>query len=212
MVVFKNKLFSKCDMFPNTDFIGNADFILNDNDEKDAEIEEKIISMYPNFDFVLNDDGTKIIDVVATEPDISILITQKKQELSAECKKQIVAGFTIGDDHYSLTLEDEINIASMRERAKNGQPVQYHADGKPCRIYTAEEFIPIANAAEAHITHHTTYNNLLMRQVEAMTNADEINDVQYGVTELTGEFMESYEMIMTPLAKNIDNSTNEIAI
>lgn len=68
MVVFKNKLFSKCDMFPNTDFIGNADFILDDNDEKDAEIEEKIISMYPNFDFVLNDDGTKIVDVVATEP------------------------------------------------------------------------------------------------------------------------------------------------
>ena len=68
MVVFKNKLFSKCDMFPDTDFIGNADFILDDNDEKDAEIEEKIISMYPNFDFVLNDDGTKIIDVVATEP------------------------------------------------------------------------------------------------------------------------------------------------
>lgn len=68
MVVFKNKLFSKCDMFPNTDFIGNADFILDDNDEKDAEIEEKIISMYPNFDFILNDDGTKIIDVVATEP------------------------------------------------------------------------------------------------------------------------------------------------
>ena len=24
--------------------------------------------MYPNFDFVLNDDGTKIIDVIATEP------------------------------------------------------------------------------------------------------------------------------------------------
>ena len=68
MVVFENKLFSKCDMFPNTDFIGNADFILNDNDGNDAEIEEKIISMYPNFDFVLNDDGTKIIDVVATEP------------------------------------------------------------------------------------------------------------------------------------------------
>lgn len=68
MVVFKNKLFSKCDMFPNTDFIGNADFILDDNKEKDAEIEEKIISMYPNFDFVLNDDGTKIIDVAAAEP------------------------------------------------------------------------------------------------------------------------------------------------
>lgn len=68
MIIYKEKSFLKMKLYPDTDWIGNADFILNDNDEKDAEIEEKIISMYPNFDFVLNDDGTKIIDVVATEP------------------------------------------------------------------------------------------------------------------------------------------------
>ena len=68
MIIRKDKTYSKSSLYPNTDWIGNADFILNDNDEKDAEIEEKIISMYPNFDFVLNDDGTKIIDVIATEP------------------------------------------------------------------------------------------------------------------------------------------------
>ena len=68
MIVYKDKTFLKMDLYPNSDWIGDADFILDDNDEKDAEIEEKIISMYPNFDFVLNDDGTKIADVVATEP------------------------------------------------------------------------------------------------------------------------------------------------
>ena len=68
MIIFKDKSFLKIDLYPDTDWVGNADFILDDNDEKNAEIEEKIISMYPNFDFVLNDDGTKIIDVVATEP------------------------------------------------------------------------------------------------------------------------------------------------
>ena len=68
MIVNKDKSYNKNSLYPNTDWIGNADFILDDNKEKDAEIEEKIISMYPNFDFVLNDDGTKIIDVVATEP------------------------------------------------------------------------------------------------------------------------------------------------
>lgn len=83
MVVFKNKLFSKCDMFPNTDFIGNADFILDDNDEKDAEIEGKIISMYPNFDFVLNDDGTKIVDVVAVEPQPAPPAITQEQRLTA---------------------------------------------------------------------------------------------------------------------------------
>ena len=68
MVVYKDKRYAKCSLFPNTDWFSDADWVLNDNDEKDAEIEEKIISMYPNFDFILNDDGTKIIDVVATEP------------------------------------------------------------------------------------------------------------------------------------------------
>ena len=67
MVVFKNKQFVKCEEFPDTDFTGNADWVLDDNDEKNAEIEEKIISLYPNYDFVLGDDGN-IADVTATEP------------------------------------------------------------------------------------------------------------------------------------------------
>lgn len=67
MVVFKNKQFVKCEEFPDTDFTGNANWVLDDNDEKDAEIEEKIISLYPNFEFVIGDDGN-ISDVTATEP------------------------------------------------------------------------------------------------------------------------------------------------
>ena len=67
MVVFKNKQFVKCEEFPDTDFTGNADWVLDDNDSKDAEIEEKIISLYPNFDFVFDDNGN-IADVTATEP------------------------------------------------------------------------------------------------------------------------------------------------
>lgn len=68
MIIFKDKSFLKMDLYPDTDWLGNADYILDDNDENDAEIEEKIISMYPNFDFILNDDGSKMLDVVATEP------------------------------------------------------------------------------------------------------------------------------------------------
>ena len=67
MVVFKNKQFVKCEEFPDTDFTGNADWVLDDNDEKDAELEAKIISLYPNFEFVFDDDGN-IADVTATEP------------------------------------------------------------------------------------------------------------------------------------------------
>lgn len=68
MVVFRNKQFVKCEEFPNTDFVGNADWVLDDNNEDDAKIEEKIIRLYPNFDFVLGDDG-KPVDVTETEPE-----------------------------------------------------------------------------------------------------------------------------------------------
>lgn len=67
MVVFKNKQFVKCEEFPDTDWIGNSDWVLDDNDERDAELEAKIISLYPNFEFVFDDDGN-ISDVVETEP------------------------------------------------------------------------------------------------------------------------------------------------
>ena len=66
MIIFKDKTFLKMDLYPDTDWLGNADYILDDNDEKDAELEEKIISLYPNFDFVFDDDGN-IADVTATE-------------------------------------------------------------------------------------------------------------------------------------------------
>lgn len=66
MIIYKNKRFVKCNLFPNSDWIGNADWVLND--EIDAELENKIIDLYPNFDFVLDDNG-KLVDVVEIKPE-----------------------------------------------------------------------------------------------------------------------------------------------
>lgn len=198
MIVYKDKRFISNSEYPDTDWVGDADFILDDNNENDAEIEEKIISMYPNFDFVLNDDGN-ISDVVETSEPINEIISQKKAELSEECEKVIVAGVDVGDAHYSLTIEDQANILAWMAVAQTGKAVPYHQDGQPCRVYTADEFMEVANAAVAYKTHHTTYCNLLMRQVEAMTDADEVKAVQYGITQLEGEYAEQYQIIMASL-------------
>ena len=82
MIVFKNKLFAKCEEFPDTDWIGNTDWVLDDNDEKDLKIEEKIISLYPNFEFVLDGNGN-ISDVVETEPEPMPPEITAEQRLSA---------------------------------------------------------------------------------------------------------------------------------
>ena len=199
MIVNKDKSYNKNSLYPNTDWIGDADFILNDNDEKDAELESKIIEFYPNFEIVLNDDGSKIVDVVATSEPIDKVISQKKAELSAECEKAIVAGVDVGDAHYSLTIEDQANILALTPLAQAGNSVFYHQDGEMCREYSSDEFLAVVNAATVFKTLQTTYCNLLMRQVEAMTDAEEVRAVKYGVTELTGEFAERYEMIKSTL-------------
>ena len=198
MIIFKDKSFLKMDLYPNTDWLGNADFILDDNDESDAELEAKIISLYPNFEFVFGNDGN-IADVVETSEPINEVISQKKSELSAECEKTIVAGVDVGDAHYSLTIEDQANILAWMAVAQTGKAVPYHQDGQPCRIYSSEEFMEVANAAVAFKTDQTTYCNLLMRQVETMTDVDEVKAVKYGVTQLEGEYAEQYQVIMASL-------------
>ena len=68
MIVYKSKFFAKSEKYPDTDWLGNADWVLDDNDEKDEEIEAKIISLYPNFEFVFDGNGQPV-DVTETEPE-----------------------------------------------------------------------------------------------------------------------------------------------
>ena len=67
MIVRKDKSFNKMGLYPDTDWIGNADWVLDDNDPKEADLEELIIAFYPNFDIITDSNG-KISDIVATEP------------------------------------------------------------------------------------------------------------------------------------------------
>lgn len=194
MIVYKNKRFMQIGLYPDTDWVGDADYVVPD----DSELAEKIKALYPNFDFVLDDNGN-ISDVVGASEPINEVISQKKTELSAECEKVIVAGVDVGDAHYSLTIEDQANILAWMAVAQTGKAVPYHQDGQPCRIYSAEEFMEVANAAVAFKTSQTTYCNLLMRQVEAMTDVDKVKAVKYGITQLEGEYAEQYQIIMASL-------------
>ena len=194
MILYNDKRFITNSEHPNDDWFGDADYIVPD----DSDLAQKIIRLYPNFDFVFDDDGN-ISDVIEISEPIDKVISQKKVELSKECEKVIVAGVDVGDAHYSLTIEDQANILAWMAVAQTGKAVPYHQDGQPCRIYTAEEFMKVANAAVAFKTAQTTYCNLLMRQVEAMTDVDEVKAVKYGVTQLEGEYAEQYQVIMASL-------------
>lgn len=198
MILYNDKRFISNSEYPDTDWVGNADYILNDNDKKDKALEEKIIRLYPNYEFIF-DDNRNLIDVKEISEPIENIISQKKAELSTECEKAIVTGVDVGDAHYSLTIEDQANILALTPLAQAGNSVFYHSDSNMCCEYSSDEFLAVVNAATVFKTLQTTYCNLLMRQVEAMTDAEEVRAVKYGVTELTGEFAERYEMIKATL-------------
>ncbi len=194
MILYNNKHFATRSDHPNDDWVGNADHIIPDG----SELAEKILRLYPNFE-IITDDGGNIVDVVKIDETVKNAISQKKSELSAECEKVIVSGVDVGDAHYSLTLEDQANILALTPLAQAGNSVFYHSDSNMCCEYSPDEFNKIVNAATVFKTLQTTYCNLLMRQVETMANAEEVRAVKYGVTELTGEFAERYEMIKATL-------------
>ena len=67
MIVYESKFLAKSEKYTDTDWIGDADWVLDDNDPKEAGLEELIIAFYPNFDIITDSNG-KISDIVATDP------------------------------------------------------------------------------------------------------------------------------------------------
>ena len=197
MIIRSDNSYVQNPLFPDSNFLGLEGVIVIDDN---SELAERFIRFFPHGKIITDDKGNAV-DVEDNTPsiDISDVITQKQIELSAECEKTIVAGVDVGDAHYSLTLEDQANILALTPLAQAGNSVFYHQDGEMCREYSSDEFLAVVNAATVFKTLQTTYCNLLMRQVEAMTDAEEVRAVKYGVTELTGEFAERYEIIKATL-------------
>ena len=82
MIIYKDKRFISNSEYPDTDWVGDADFILDDNNENDAEIEAKIISLYPNFEFVFDENGEPV-DVTETEPEPKLPEITTEQRMTA---------------------------------------------------------------------------------------------------------------------------------
>lgn len=103
--------------------------------------------------------------------------------MSNICQSLIEQGIDINNSHYSLTSNDQVELIKLQSLAKESSllPVYYHADGEKYRLYSNEEFLNIVNTAFNWITFHRTYFNLLKSEIEEMSNAKEIMDINYGV-------------------------------
>lgn len=112
--------------------------------------------------------------------DVEQVRTAKLQEVGAACSAAIYAGVSVGDSHYSLTEHDQTEIMAQYAVVKEGAAaVPYHADGQLCRMYPAEEFAALAQAATAHVFYHRTYCNHLNAWIRR-AGLEEMADIAYG--------------------------------
>lgn len=62
MIIFDNKTYQTRSDKPDTDWLGTATYVVEDG----TRIADKVVSYFPYYDFVLDDDGN-LVDVIATE-------------------------------------------------------------------------------------------------------------------------------------------------
>lgn len=120
------------------------------------------------------DSYTVAADVVVREPTAEELAeikeslrTEKLKEVSADCEKAIYAGVDVifadeSQKHFSLQPNDQTNIDGVFNAIVLGATeYPYHADGEPCKMYSAADIVSLYVASKGYITKQTTYNNAL---------------------------------------------------
>ncbi len=126
----------------------------------------------------------------------------KIEELSATCSGRIEQGVAVklSDGrvyNFSCTLEDQLNMQALQAEILSGATeVIYHANNKPCKNFSAEDFSKILQASRKCIKYHTTYFNLLKNYVKQQQDVNLIADIYYGIDILSLDSSEEARQLM----------------
>lgn len=131
--------------------------------------------------------------VAGGEEPLNTIKANKTAEMSAACRAAIVAGFDVTlsdgkDHHFSLTVEDQLNLnALFGLLAAGAEQVPYHADGETCVYFTAADMQTVVQEATAHKTYHESYFNSLKGYIASKRTAAAVNAIEYG-TEIPEQY------------------------
>lgn len=150
-------------------------------------------------------------------PTLAELQAAKKQEVSFACEQVIYTGIsvTLADgsvEHYSLTIEDQLNLFGKQSQlAAGAAQLEYHADGQPCRYYTAADMQTIIQAAMWHVSYHTTYCNALNMWIVGCTTTEDVSAIFYGAdvpAEYQSDVLRAYLVEIAKMAGGDGDGTN----
>lgn len=135
------------------------------------------------------------------EPTLKELQAAKRQEVSAACETIIYNGVSVTltdgtTEHFALTEHDQLNLFGKQSQLAAGvQELEYHADGQPCRYYSAADMQTIIAAAMWHVSYHMTYCNALNMWIAACKTAEDVQAIYYGSdvpAEYQSEVLKAY--------------------
>lgn len=150
--------------------------------------------------------GAKIGDQYSTPPSDAER-EAKEVELSAACNQAITAGMDVattqGTEHFSLQETDQINLTTAYNAVVAGVPqYPYHADGKLCRMFSADEIKSISAASIQHKMYHTTLCNHLLTWARRAETAEELSSITYTAEGLPEDLAQNMAQIMAS-AQNV---------
>ena len=165
---------------------------------------------------ILSNDGSIYVEPVITDPEpiepyiptIEDVRSQKITYLSSTCNTLIEQGVDVEiggvSEHFSYKIEDQNNIKDAFDLSSaTNMSVPYHCDGGNCKLYTPEQIRSIYIAEKTNLTHHQTYFNQIKMYINSLDDIDSVNAIAYG-DELTGEYLDNYNMIMTQASSVIN--------
>lgn len=145
----------------------------------------------------------------AQEKTLAQLQAAKKAEVSADCERVIYKGVSVtladgSTEHFSLTEHDQINLfGKQAQLAAGADRLEYHADGQPCRYYSAADMQAIIQATTWHVSYHTTYCNALNMWIQAVGTAEDVQEIFYGADipeQYRSEVLAAYLLQIASLA------------
>ena len=127
--------------------------------------------------------------------------SKKEAELSTACNAAIVAGMDVattqGKEHFSLQETDQINLTTAYNAVVSGaEQYPYHADGKLCRMFTADEIKSISAASIQHKMYHTTLCNHLLTWARRAETEEELDGITYTADGLPEDLAKNMAQIM----------------
>ena len=130
---------------------------------------------------------------------IDYIRTQKILSMSQACRHTIEEGFDLelrGETHhFSLTIQDQLNLMSLGTTMQADSLIPYHADGEETVFYSTNEINQIIAAAQAHKNYQTTYYNSLKAYINSLDTIDAIAAITYG-TPIPDEYKSDVLMVL----------------